>query len=1293
MNKKFPNYFSRLEIPLLMLSLSILLICLIYVYLLVMQVGYEGFESVASQRGWLINHLESCEELPEWCANRNQLQVGDLILQIGELDYDTFLTSLATPFEGYSAGDQVALLVSRGDTEFEILWQLPEIRLTDRIVRLLSTVLFIPFWLAGTIVLLFLRPRNVGWGLLVAFNYLTALWLVFGFNSPWNIAFSSILLHVVTWLILPVYIHLHLAMPESLIGRRTRIFLIALYALALVMSVLELGLFLPRQLFFLPFILAVGVSIGLLVYRYRRQDNERVKPSTQLMLFGIVMGVGPALILAIGLVFTEIIPQNLTIHLTLLSFPILPFAYTYALYKRRLGRAELRANRLLGLYTYSVLILMVFFLLFVVGLPAIGNVSNDAVFVYVIVSVLIFVMISAGLWGHFQRWINQLAYGVKYDADQLIALFSRRLSGISQREKLVEVISGDILPNLLIRQSAMFFQQTGKADVIYATGVENSPNDFAAQHTTLLGNYTAAYLSEPVPGLNKFSWVRLVIPLEIRQDRTGFWLFGRRDPDDYYPQSDIQLLQSLGSLVAPVLENIQLFNLVQNKLEESAALLKSSQAVNSSLTWPAALSEVADVLLDTLHVAAVSINEWDSREEKWLILADTNYPRPDDEPNWEAAQPQDVISAAGWPVEMPPAGQHTRWRLDDVDIPGRWRAALAAHNVTQLITFPIYTKEQLVGSVFLWESRPERVLEQDETALIQAIVQQVALAFENAQLFRAEEQRRQEAELLAELSEYLASTLDLDEVLSRIVKSVRGYVREVHNSSISLLEPDSRSLRPYATWYKAPEYDPMVSQAPIPLGETHISRQVIETLQPVWIEDLLAGEQKPEKPAHLKRSPRALLYVPLIIRGEAIGVLHIHVYDQPYRFRPEEVSFCINVANQAATAIENAQLHDALQIYADNLAAEVDKRTAQLLTERDRIEAILHNAGEGIFFTSPEGVLLYANPAALTITGYRSEEVIGQHVVNWWGEPFAPETRQELSRAIEIGESWRGEITGARKSGVIYVLRLTLAPIFDADGEITGYVGVQSDITRLREVDRLRTEFIANVSHELRTPLTNIKTYLALLERGKPDSRQRHLQVIKMESERLRRLIEDLLDFSRRQPSQVQFAPVSLPDLVRQVVNAFAAKAKEKNISLRKEMLSGVPVVLGDAHQLGQVLSNLISNALAYTPAGGWVTVSTGLNTQNGPLEAYIQVSDSGLGIAKSDMPFIFERFYRGSAAQQGNTPGTGLGLAISQDIVESHGGHLHVESEENRGSTFTVWLPVSEEVAEVSQEVEVPVM
>jgi two-component system sensor histidine kinase BaeS len=213
------------------------------------------------------------------------------------------------------------------------------------------------------------------------------------------------------------------------------------------------------------------------------------------------------------------------------------------------------------------------------------------------------------------------------------------------------------------------------------------------------------------------------------------------------------------------------------------------------------------------------------------------------------------------------------------------------------------------------------------------------------------------------------------------------------------------------------------------------------------------------------------------------------------------------------------------------------------------------------------------------------------------------------------------------------------------------------------------------VSHELRTPIANLKLYAELLERGQPEKQAHYRTVLKQQTQRLSQLVEDILDLSRLEIAShdVLLGPVDLAAVIDQIVTAHQPRAEASGLTLTFAAADHLPTVRGDIHQLIQVMTNLVVNALNYTPQG-WVRVTM---TAQGE-RVYLCVADSGLGIAPEDLPHIFERFYRGRQARQRDIPGTGLGLAIVKEIVELHHGSITVDSQVNEGTTFRVDLPVN---------------
>jgi signal transduction histidine kinase len=216
---------------------------------------------------------------------------------------------------------------------------------------------------------------------------------------------------------------------------------------------------------------------------------------------------------------------------------------------------------------------------------------------------------------------------------------------------------------------------------------------------------------------------------------------------------------------------------------------------------------------------------------------------------------------------------------------------------------------------------------------------------------------------------------------------------------------------------------------------------------------------------------------------------------------------------------------------------------------------------------------------------------------------------------------------------------------------------------------------VSDVSHELRTPVTNLKLYVELLARGKPEKREQYMQTIMEQANRLAQLVEDILNLSRLElrGASIELGPVELNALVEQVVVAQQPRAEAAGLALSFEPVANLAAVRGERNQLAQVITNLVANAINYTPVGR-VRVSTCWDEAR--RRACLQVEDTGVGIGPADMPHLFERFYRGQQTGQSDIPGNGLGLAITKEIIDLHGGAIEVDSRLGEGSTFRVWLP-----------------
>jgi signal transduction histidine kinase len=255
-----------------------------------------------------------------------------------------------------------------------------------------------------------------------------------------------------------------------------------------------------------------------------------------------------------------------------------------------------------------------------------------------------------------------------------------------------------------------------------------------------------------------------------------------------------------------------------------------------------------------------------------------------------------------------------------------------------------------------------------------------------------------------------------------------------------------------------------------------------------------------------------------------------------------------------------------------------------------------------------------------------------------------------------------------------------LASSVEMDGKEIGTVIVLRDITRLKELDRLKSQFVATVSHELRTPLANITLYLSLLQKNQGEREVHYYETLERETERLTIMIEDLLDLSKLDAlRQVKYQRLALDALITELVEAQRPICDAKRIDL-SYISHGDPIILANRDHLIQVFTNLIANAIAYTPAGEKIELrlSSPVDVKDRP-GVLVEVEDGGVGIPRDELPYIFDRFYRGRMAQQLKIHGSGLGLAIVREIIEGHGGSISVQSDIGQGTCFRLWLPITE--------------
>ena len=511
--------------------------------------------------------------------------------------------------------------------------------------------------------------------------------------------------------------------------------------------------------------------------------------------------------------------------------------------------------------------------------------------------------------------------------------------------------------------------------------------------------------------------------------------------------------------------------------------------------------------------------------------------------------------------------------------------------------------------------------------------------------------RARQRDYLLEISRALTQELDTNKLLGRILnisiemlagqaglialrsENVEWKITHSHNIPLAFL----KYLEPFLSDIPTDSQEPESNELP------ELNRLLVELTQMASL-GLLTG-----------------VGLPLIARQKVVGVIFIF-RSYPDMFSPNDRSLLRSFADQAAIAVQNAQLY------------------SQISHEKQRMDALLDSAADGIMILTTGQIIERCNPALAHILGYKAEDVQGKK-----HEDFIRWVKPPLGLTLEAAEAGGWPLTPhaqlyvegdlVRPGGQTPLpVGITYAPMQTANGILLNIIATVRDITRFRQAEELKSTFISIVSHELKTPVALIKGYVSTLRRE--DARWNQavvrdsLEVIEEEADRLTLMIENLLDASRLQAGGLilKRSDVVLPNIARRLAKRFETQTSLHTFVV--DFPPDFPIVLGDETRLEQVLSNLITNAIKYAPNG-----EIRISGQGRPDVVIVCVSDQGPGISAQDAPHVFDRFYRAPDMAR-FTKGAGLGLYLSRSFVEAHGGRIWVDTEAGKGARICFSLP-----------------
>jgi GAF domain-containing protein/nitrogen-specific signal transduction histidine kinase len=739
---------------------------------------------------------------------------------------------------------------------------------------------------------------------------------------------------------------------------------------------------------------------------------------------------------------------------------------------------------------------------------------------------------------------------------------------------------------------------------------------------------------------------RVVLPLIVGERVMGVLYLGSHQT---LTPAQVSMLQQIANTVAIAVENDRLF-LAEQRHREVAERLQATALVVNTLD----LQEVLTLIMDQLE----SIFPYDSgsiqilEQDAMCVLATRNaphapvglcYPLKDHPYNRRLAEGEVVI--------IEDVQQHdTGW------IPFNEALYMRSN-----IGVPLWVRDKVIGALTI-DNRGVRKYTEEDIRVIQTFAQQAAIAIENARLFEAQRVQRELSEALEAAAAVVSSVLDFDQVLDYILDQV---VRFVHGDTYNIIlieEGVGRMIR----WRGYEEHEiamPRQGRDKIPVMSYPSLAQMIEDGLPTFIADTKHDSRWHVSPGQEKLN--SYVAAPIRIAGKTEGFINVASLSA-HQFGPQEAQRLKAFADHASIALQNARLYQTTLRHAEMLERRVRERTAELEAQNAWLEAVLGSTSDGMIITDSDGQIADANRVARM----------------WLYHSLPPsdverlrETIRDLAQRAHTKPDAVLELSGLD-------LELSASPIFGEQGSVgPAVLVVVHDVSYLKALDRVKSQFVSNVSHELRTPLTSIRLYASLIQRSTSGSSERYFEPLDREVDRLSKLVEDILQISRIEAGQLELnrRVVDLNLLTEMAVMSHHILADSRGLTMAYQAANGKTMVSVDYDKFMQVVNNLIENAINYTPAGGHIQVATECHEKDARPWAVVTVQDTGMGIPEQELHHLFERFFRGSEPQDMRIQGSGLGLAIVKEIVELHGGTITVESQVGVGSTFAVWIPLME--------------
>ncbi|MFA4935214.1 MAG: ATP-binding protein [Candidatus Methanoperedens sp.] len=548
-------------------------------------------------------------------------------------------------------------------------------------------------------------------------------------------------------------------------------------------------------------------------------------------------------------------------------------------------------------------------------------------------------------------------------------------------------------------------------------------------------------------------------------------------------------------------------------------------------------------------------------------------------------------------------------------------------------------------------------------------------------------------------------TLEFNSILQNILK-ITCETMNSHSGTMMLVDENNK-LRMAVSYGLAPDYHERVHEtakkAGVPLAFSP-SGAVLETGKCYLVPNVFKEPRcTPWDDLSKEFGFSSQIFTPMKRGLKVIGLLNVYMAN-PHDFTEEDINFVTTAASQASSVVQNARMCctlknniQELNVYKESLEKKIKEAYKKLYDSEEKYRDIFENANDCLYIHDAEGNFREVNNTALKLLGCTREEIIGTHMSEWITPESLNIARNCLENGLAGGEAEQQMLLEVIcKNGEHRWMEIRRRLVKEGD-RITAVHGMGRDITEkrkmeqqlkesnekleksyeeLKEADKLKSDFISNITHELFTPLTSIKGFTELIHSGDlgaiNEEQKNGLETILRGSDRLSGLIKELLDAANLEKNQLElrFEFTSINDITSKSVMELQPQMKDKKITIFQEIPT-LPRIWGDSERLTQVMINVLSNAIKFTPENGKITITAEENTDR----VKISITDTGIGIPQDKLLHIFDRFYQVDGSTSRRYGGMGLGLSICKSIVEKHDGSIWAESE-GKGSTFHIVLP-----------------